>query len=466
MKKHFHTAVSRAHHVIRTLRNRRILTRRTILTALASLNVLFLGVILLHTISYPNTIVGNRNVGLQSSLTIRPFLASNYRTPFKLIINSRVYDVTYEQLGIYLDTDQTIRNIFASNVAPFPINITKFFTQLFFPRTIPLHLAFSQEFYDFVAKTNDAGQHASDIVYINQENKTVTLFQPEQRYDVNTKRLQERLQEHFGSSDETITAPLSEIPSPFAQDVETTNTKLQSVYVAPLTIIVGIGDKNRFITFSPDDLKRYTIASISALPASITFTINNDVFKKDLVTALSFYNIPTNIHAAYERIGNGIKSALLTRSVGTLIDSVKVSIDDGPNTDGSIADTYIEVDISQQKMFTFLHGAVYKTYRVSTGKDYPTPIGKFAILNKSDLGYSSIYNVWMPYWMGFAYSDQLNAYFGIHELPYSLSEGTKIQRPRDFIGAPNTGGCVALDIGDAKEVYKFADVGTPVVIYE
>ena len=72
----------------------------------------------------------------------------------------------------------------------------------------------------------------------------------------------------------------------------------------------------------------------------------------------------------------------------------------------------------------------------------------------------------MPYWMGFEFSKELGAYFGIHELPYFYSGTKKIQRPREFIGAPNTGGCVALDIGDAKEVYQLANLGTPVVIYQ
>jgi lipoprotein-anchoring transpeptidase ErfK/SrfK len=130
-----------------------------------------------------------------------------------------------------------------------------------------------------------------------------------------------------------------------------------------------------------------------------------------------------------------------------------------------MADKYIEVDISQQKMYLFHRGVLQKTYRVSTGLEYPTPTGEFTILNKVGLGFSNIYDVWMPWWMGFKYSDELHAYFGIHELPYKEINGTKIARSNAALGAPSTGGCVALGVGDAQEVYRFADIGTRLVIY-
>lgn len=435
-------------------------------TALFFLNAFFLYVIAIHTLSLPNTIVGNRNIGLQSTLTIRPIINSIYRSPFKLAVNSKIYDVTYQDLGIYLDQDALINDIFASNKQSLLASLKQFAILLIFPRTIHIPLSFSQEFYDFITKTNTATQQGSDLKYVDQENKTVNLVSKEQQYEVNTALLEKQLELHFGAAPETITAHMMPLASRAYHDVASANTGLRNAYAMPLTVIIGSSNKNRFITLSPDDLKRYTVASVSATPEAMTFSINRDPFRNDLKMALAVFNTPMNMETAYEHVGNGIESALLTRYVGTPIDSVKVSVDDGPNTDGSVAAAYIEVDISQQKMFTFKGGNLVRTYRVSTGKDYPTPTGRFTILNKAGVGYSSIYHVWMPYWMGFAYSNELHAYFGIHELPYYYAGDTKIQRPRDFIGAPNTGGCIALDIGDAKEVYQFADIGTPVVIYQ
>lgn len=389
-----------------------------------------------------------------------------YGTPFKLAINSRIYTVTYQDLGIYLNQDVVVHDIFAPNKQSFLATFKQFITQLVSPRIIRIPLSFSQEFYDFIAKTNTETQQGSDLAYVDQENKTVNLISKEQQYEVNTALLEKQLELHFGADGETIPAHMVPIASTAYHDVASANTGLHNAYAMPLTVIIGNGDKNRFITLSPSDLKRYTVASVAATPASMTFMVNHDAFNPDLKTALSVFHTPINMETAYEHIGNSIESALLTRFVGTPIDSVKVSLDEGPNTDGTIANTYIEVDISQQKMFTFKGGNLVKTYRVSTGKDYPTPTGRFTILNKAGVGYSSIYHVWMPWWMGFAYSNELHAYFGIHELPYYYSGDQKIQRPREFIGAPNTGGCIALDIGDAKEVYQFADIGTPVLVYQ
>ena len=117
-------------------------------------------------------------------------------------------------------------------------------------------------------------------------------------------------------------------------------------------------------------------------------------------------------------------------------------------------------------LYTFKGGKLLKSYRASTGLDYPTPIGTFTVLNKTGLGFSNIYQSWLPYWMGFSYSSELGAYFGIHEQPYTLDEAGRQIRQKDFIGKPNTGGCVGLAPGAALEVYRFADIGTPIYIFQ
>jgi lipoprotein-anchoring transpeptidase ErfK/SrfK len=146
---------------------------------------------------------------------------------------------------------------------------------------------------------------------------------------------------------------------------------------------------------------------------------------------------------------------------------IRRKLDYRPNTDGKQADKYIEIDLSQQRMYLFRDGEIYTSYPISSGRYFPTPTGVFTILNKAPNAYSDIYHVWMPYWMAFFYHSQLKAYFGIHELPYWLTaNGQKIQRPREFIGSPNTGGCIALDVDTARQVYAFGDIGMPVYIYD
>ena len=466
MKRHVDTMTHHARRIVRHLRHRRIITRRRILSVFTAINALFLLIIGANTLSLPNTIVGHANLGLKTKASVRAYLTQSYMSTLQLTINAQTYDLSYEHIGVYMDVEEAIKEIFAPNRLPWQTKIGSIVTQVFRPRAVHVPLTFSQEFYEYIAKINAAGSTHQDIVYLDQDNKQATLYAPQQRYIVDMELFQQELLAHFGVIDSPLTVPLVETPNSLEEKVATTNSKLARVYKDPLTVIVGLNGSNQFITLSQDDLRRYTTASISADSDAVTFSVNYNSFLPDLTTALSVYKSSFNPATAYERVGNGVKNALATRFAGGPAESVKVGIDSGPNTEGEIADKYIEIDLSQQKLFTFRKKMLIKTYRVSTGKDYPTPVGSFKILNKSGLGFSSIYNVWMPYWMGFEFSKELHAYFGIHELPYFYSGRNKIQRPREFIGAPNTGGCVALDIGDAKEVYQFADVGTPVVIYQ
>jgi len=465
MKRHVLHAIHHAKKITHHLRAKRILTKRKVLSVLTIINLLFILAIVLNLLSFPNTMVGSANLGLMTKSKIRSHLSAHYATSLPLTINAQSYDLTYEHLGIYMDPDLAVHEIFTPNSEPFLTKISLFTTQLFRPRRIQIPLAFSQEFYEYVRKINDAGTESTDIVYIDQDNKQATLYAPRQRYTIDLPQFQTELLHHFGRKDTALIVPLVEAPNELIEKVASANANLSRAYNNPLTVIVGLNGTNQFITLSPEDLRKYTTASVTAETGAVTFTLNTDIFLPDLTTALSVYKATFNPTAAVERVGNGIKNALTTRYEGGPAESVKVGVDSGPNTEGEIADKYIEIDISQQKLFTFKDKTLVKTYRVSTGKDYPTPVGTFKILNKTGLGFSNIYNVWMPYWMGFEYSRELHAYFGIHELPYFYTGGNKIQRPREFIGAPNTGGCVALDIGDSKEVYQFADIGTPVVIY-
>lgn len=466
MKKHVLRVVHHAKRITQHLRERRILTRKKILTVLALTNLILIFTIAIHTVSFPNTYIGKKNIGFMTRSMVKDYLTRSYTSPLRLTINAQLYDLSYEHIGIYMDPDIALYEIFAPNSAPWTQRMKLLFTHLLRPRYIHIPLSFSQEFYEYIHKINEAGTSTTDIVYVDQDNKQATLYAPNQRYTVDLPLFQEELREHFGTIDIPLTVPLVEAPNELIEKVANANINLSRVYNSPLTVIIGLDGTNQFITLSPEDLRRYTTASIAAETGTVHFTINEEKFTPDLTTAISVYKSSFNTSAATERIGNGIKNALTTRFEGGPAESVKVGIDSGPNTEGEIADKYIEIDISQQKMFTFKNKQLVKMYRVSTGKDYPTPVGSFKILNKTGLGFSNIYNVWMPYWMGFEFSKELHAYFGIHELPYFYSGNHKIMRPREFIGAPNTGGCVALDVGDSKEVYQFADIGTPVVIYQ
>ena len=129
------------------------------------------------------------------------------------------------------------------------------------------------------------------------------------------------------------------------------------------------------------------------------------------------------------------------------------------NTPGMYPGKYIEVDLSSQTLFQYEGENLIHTYRVSTGKwSTPTPIGTYAITNKSPRAYSSPYDLYMPWWMGF-----IGSTYGIHELP-EWPDGRK--EGEGHIGTPVSHGCIRLGVGDAQTMYDWAEIGIPVVVHQ
>jgi hypothetical protein len=119
---------------------------------------------------------------------------------------------------------------------------------------------------------------------------------------------------------------------------------------------------------------------------------------------------------------------------------------------------YIDIDISEQKMRTYQSGRLLNEYLISSGlKGMDTPLGEFSIWQKNPRAYSATYELFMPFWMSF------KPKYGIHELP-EWASGHK--EGEDHLGRRASHGCVRLGIGSAEEVYRFAPIGTKVIIHE
>lgn len=120
---------------------------------------------------------------------------------------------------------------------------------------------------------------------------------------------------------------------------------------------------------------------------------------------------------------------------------------------------YIDINTASQVMVIFENGVALDVYLVSSGKrGMDTPKGTFSIHNKTPRAWSKTYGLYMPYWMAIVPGGK----FGIHELPEwpgGYKEGA------NHLGTPVSHGCVRLGIGNAKRVYEWADIGTPVVVY-
>jgi len=133
-------------------------------------------------------------------------------------------------------------------------------------------------------------------------------------------------------------------------------------------------------------------------------------------------------------------------------------IPQGGGTPGLYAGRYLEVNLSEQRLYAYDGESLAGAYTVSTGKwSMPTPIGTRYIESKADRAYSSKYNLYMPYW------NSIGGGYGIHELP-EWSGGYK--EGESHLGTPVSHGCIRLGVGPAEFVYNWAPVGTPVYIHK
>lgn len=123
---------------------------------------------------------------------------------------------------------------------------------------------------------------------------------------------------------------------------------------------------------------------------------------------------------------------------------------------------YIEVNLSQQRLWAWQDNKVVFTTPVTSGASaygFGTPTGLFSIygkersryLNGAQYGWG--YNVYVDYWMPF------NGGVGFHDADWRSSFGGQ-----DYIGG-GSHGCVNMSKSSAAFLYGWASIGTPVWVH-
>lgn len=120
----------------------------------------------------------------------------------------------------------------------------------------------------------------------------------------------------------------------------------------------------------------------------------------------------------------------------------------------------IKVSINQQRMWIYSAGQLVKTYIISTGiRGRETRPGNYRVQSKIPEAWASLWALRMPYWMGIY---NVGAYEnGIHALPINRYGQTLWS---GLLGHPASFGCVILGTNDARELYNWAPLGTPIQI--
>ncbi len=121
----------------------------------------------------------------------------------------------------------------------------------------------------------------------------------------------------------------------------------------------------------------------------------------------------------------------------------------------------IVVDISEQQMYVYEGDKLLWQWVVSTGEPgRDTAVGQFKIQSKIEKAYASTWNLDMPYWLGIYWSGPIED--GIHALPISRATGIKLWE--GLLGRRVSYGCIILSDENARTLYEWAKMGTPVIV--
>ncbi len=123
-----------------------------------------------------------------------------------------------------------------------------------------------------------------------------------------------------------------------------------------------------------------------------------------------------------------------------------------------IGDSYIEIDLTAQKLFVFQAGESVIETDIVTGnmrKNWDTPAGVFYVYNKQrnrtlrGEGYESFVKYWMPVYKG----------IGLHDASWRKKFGG------DIYLKDGSHGCINIPKAITHEIYEIAEIGMPVIMY-
>ncbi|PIQ85487.1 MAG: hypothetical protein COV74_08330 [Candidatus Omnitrophica bacterium CG11_big_fil_rev_8_21_14_0_20_45_26] len=248
------------------------------------------------------------------------------------------------------------------------------------------------------------------------------------------------------------TAAAQEVSVPVTATPDFQSLLSEARFMAEASEWVGARDRYRaLLTLEglPNDLRETAQKEYEALNMKILFSpVQTEESAVHVVEkGDNLYDIAKKYHTTVDLIR---KSNLLTKD--TIYPGQKLKV--------LKAELSLAVDRSANLLGLFADGMLLKTYRVGTGKDDSTPIGRTEIVNKLEnptwynsgavIPPDSPKNELGTRWMGFSLQG-----YGIH--------GTTAP---ETIGKHESQGCIRMLNQDVEELYLIVPAGTPVVIKE
>lgn len=120
----------------------------------------------------------------------------------------------------------------------------------------------------------------------------------------------------------------------------------------------------------------------------------------------------------------------------------------------------IVVDLSEQHMYVYENGGLKWSWVISTGEhERPTVPGEYRVQSKIENARSNVWSLWMPWWLGIYWVGSVEN--GIHGLPINDSG---YQMWGGYLGSRVSYGCIILSTENARALWHWADIGTPVTV--
>lgn len=431
--------------------------------------------------SLPGLKIYNQNIGLEKKDTINSQLQKIDQNLQKQKIalstdEGETKTKNYTDLGINIDTEKTTQKILgfgkAKDILPSPAYIIALISQRHFINPIIKWKDNPQKTLGELFPEKQDAQNPS----LKIENNQVQIVPEKEGFEIDLEKLRIDVERCFvtGCQTKIIALKTFKKSNITTKDLEPLLQEANSIVNTKLTL----HSETKNVYPKPDDLLQLIDVERTVLSQRITYSdqaiddylnsvakkINVKGKKREISTVdnsvLSEGQEGVELKISESR--NNIKKALENRQktaelvVGTA-PIVEEYVSPG-NNPGKYPGKYIEINLSEQNLYTFEGAKLLNTYKISTGKwSMPTPQGEFAINGKQDRAYSQEYNLYMPYWMSF-----IGGAYGIHELP-EWPNGTK--EGEGHLGTPVSHGCVRLGRGAAQEVYDWAEIGTPVYVH-
>lgn len=213
-------------------------------------------------------------------------------------------------------------------------------------------------------------------------------------------------------------------------------------------------------------LLKKVIIALAVIAIAFIVPVKQQIYRAyqniGLKVGINFNNIATNEYRNWIENQPGsivpdLQAVFLNNNIKASDQLADISLVLGENT-GPDDSKWIEVDLSEQKLYMKENGNTIKSFLVSSGKWAPTLTGEWRIWTK------------MRYARMTGGSKALHTFYDLPNVPYTMyyNQGYGIHGAywHNNFGHPMSHGCINMKPEEAGIVFNWASVGTKVIVHD